>query len=326
MSCEPGRRSGRRLAALAAALLLAWPVAAQQPAGGESPHAVLERARAAAEAGDWGELASCLAPADRTRLTWDTILITGMMLDHAFMAEQRLAEEAEASGQGGIPDDEAEPSAGNEEIAARLHALLDDHGVHRVPQDEVLEAEPAEVLAGVDQVSLLPRLMAVLVELTGDEEEEGTEGGMAPIDLPLPAGELTDVVTDGSTARGTIGGQQVEFLQVDGRWYLSLPSEEHARQESTTPADPKAVPRPEEGAETPQTLVERLRQAARDQDFAVAAACLAPDEREEAIVVLSFAPVLLLAAAAEEPSPGDDATVRDLLSLVGEAERIYLPV
>jgi hypothetical protein len=90
-------------------------------------------------------------------------------------------------------------------------------------------------MKGVDQVSLIRDLMQLLESLPGDERS----GESGPVDLP--EGELTDVAIDGDHATGKLGDESVDFVRVDGRWYLDLGLEEKMREEAGGMMDPNGA-------------------------------------------------------------------------------------
>lgn len=237
------RRSVWRSAvALAVALVLAShaavALAATQPYGGESPEAVVERMRAAAESEDLGEMAACLSPNDRATLSLTMVMMTGMVVAFASMGaamgegmaegmaeafeDEETSDEERAGTQDQAQANKAKALAEIEAMTGKFEAIVEKHGLEDVMGDDVdvEDADPAEVLAGVDQVALLQDLMGFLEDLPGEEDEESDGGGDAPIDVP--EGELTGLVIEGDAAHGTIGDEEVEFVKVDGRWYLSL--------------------------------------------------------------------------------------------------------
>jgi len=223
--------------AFALALLLAShaavALAATQPYGGESPEAVVERMRAAAESEDLGEMAACLSPDDRATLSLTMVMMTGMVMAFAAMGaemgegmaeafeDEEMSDEERAAAKAERDAEKAEAMAEIEEMGRQFEAIVEKHGLEEVMDDDsnMDDADPAELLAGVDQVALLQDLMGFLENLPG-ESEEGDDGADGPVDVP--EGELTGLVVDGSTAHGMIGDEEVDFVKVDDRWYLSL--------------------------------------------------------------------------------------------------------
>lgn len=240
----------RSAVALAVALLLAShaavALAATQPYGGESPEAVVERMRAAAESEDLGEMAACLSPDDRATLSLTMVMMTGMVMAFAAMGaemgegmaegmaeafeDEEMSDEAKRERDAEMAAQRDEAAAGVAAITGEYEAILERHGLMELMSDDAAmdDADPAAMLAGVDQVALLQDLMGFLENLPG-ESEEGDDGEDGPVDVP--EGELSGLVIDGSTAHGLIGDEEVDFVEVDGRWYLSLDLMEQMRQD-----------------------------------------------------------------------------------------------
>jgi hypothetical protein len=214
-------------------------LAATEPYGGESPQAVVERMKAAAETEDLGEMAACLAPQDRAALSLTMVLVTGMVMAFASMGagmgeamgeamEDAMGEMTEAEKQE-MAQKKAEADAQVEEMQGRYEAILEKHGLSGIMDaDSELGADgdPEAALEGVDQVALLEDMMGFLESLPG---EEGESAESAPMDVPT--GDLTDLAVDGDKATGMLGDEEVEFVKVDGRWYVSLNLKEKLQQE-----------------------------------------------------------------------------------------------
>jgi len=233
----------RGIAALVALLLgvhggLA--LAATEPYGAESPQAVVARMKAAAEKEDLGEMAACLAPEDRAALSLTMVMVTGMVMAFASMGAGMGEAMGDAMGEamGEMSDEQkqemAEQKAKAEaDVAAmqgKYEAILEKHGLSGIMDaDSELGADgdPTAALAGVDQVALLEDMMAFLEALPGSDGEG--EGSDAPLDVPT--GELSNLVVDGDHASGTMGDEDVDFVKVDGRWYVSLGLKEKMQEE-----------------------------------------------------------------------------------------------
>ena len=254
---SPGWRRTRssRFVTLAVAALFAVHAgaayAATQPYGGESPEAVVERVRAAAENEDLGEMAACLSPSDRSTLSLTMVMMTGMVVAFASMGaemgagmaegmaeafeDEEMSDEAKRERDAEMAAQRDEAAAGVAAITGEYEAILERHGLMELMSDDdaMDDADPAAMLAGVDQVALLQDLMGFLDAMPG-ESEEGEEGdgggGDSPVDVPH--GELTGLAVDGDHATGKLGDEDVEFVKVDGRWYLSLDLAEKMRQEA----------------------------------------------------------------------------------------------
>jgi hypothetical protein len=231
----------RRCLVLAVALLLVLPAAPPAAAasttelGAATPQELVARVTKAAEARDFAELAACLAPEDRAAMSLMLVLGAGMMvafsqmgaglaegmaegMAEAFGAELEQVEES--------PEAAAARAAETERLAGltgRYEELLERHGIAKLmeedPEPEATGPEAAaKLLASVDQVALIADLMGFMGEVFPEAAEEEP--------VAVPVGELTDLVIDGDTARGRIGGEEGSFVRVDGRWFLAMEEDE----------------------------------------------------------------------------------------------------
>lgn len=188
--------------------------------GAESPEQVVERMKAAGEAEDFAAMAALIAPEDRAVVSLTMIMMAGMVMAFAQMGSEMVEGMAEGMSEEDKAAAEEERKAAMEEIAgmeSRFEAVLEKHGLQdAMEQDLGADADPQEVFRGVDQVALIRDLTTILDELPG-EEESGPAGPME-----APVGDLEDLKVDGDTATGMLDGEKVEFVKVDGRWYVSL--------------------------------------------------------------------------------------------------------
>jgi hypothetical protein len=196
--------------------------AAGEP-GGESPQAVVERMSSATERGDFADVAACLDPDSRAQMAEGLVVATTMMVAFAgfggAMAGEMAEGMAEAFGQEDTEVD-VEAEAAQEAAATEIEALtqnyravLAKHGLEKMMDEEPsAEEDFGTLLAGVDQAALIGDLMAFMKSFPGAEE-----AGEDP--MPL-ASDITEyeIHGDHATARSPVG--PVEFVRVDGRWYL----------------------------------------------------------------------------------------------------------
>lgn len=217
-------RFARRAVAAAVALLLAaLPVAAQTSApGGDSPQAVVARMERAAEAEDLGEMAACLAPEDRATLTLTLVMMSGVGLAFA-----RMGIDMGMAGAGELSEEERreldqERAAAHDALDAaerRYEEIVKEYGLLDLVEDESNlgpDADPQRALEGVDQVALLRDLLTMLETVPAEQATD------AALPVEAPPGELHDLEVEGDRATGRLGDEGVEFVRVDGRWYLSL--------------------------------------------------------------------------------------------------------
>lgn len=177
--------------------------------GAESPQALVARMRQAARDEDMREFAACITRDDLTEAVQGMTFLAAMVAAFSVMEEDL---------------DEAEAEAAIAEKLAGLDAILTRHGLPAMSDEDAMEDESGleNILAGMDQatmVELFAELVGVMMEL-GDEDDASTEF------LPLFEGELTDLAIDGDRATGTIDDMPIEFVQVDGRWFASMPDEQ----------------------------------------------------------------------------------------------------
>jgi hypothetical protein len=217
-------RSARRGVALFAVMALFVPVvglAAEE--GGESPEAVVEGLKAAAEAEDFPAMMRLLAPEARTEVTLGMVMGVSMMIAFAQMGTamggamgEALTDEEDPEAQAELEKAKAEADAETAKLQARLEEVFVKHGLDEAMSDESTEEDPeamAAMLEGVDQ----PALVGDLVDIMKDFDDEGGQMSGPPV------GELEDLVIDGDRAKGTVAGEPAEFVRIDGRWFFSPP-------------------------------------------------------------------------------------------------------
>lgn len=201
------------------------------PLGGDSPQDVFDKAMAAGEDEDLGTMVGLIAPEDRAMLSMTMIMMMGMVMAFSQMGAGMAEGMAEGMGGEMSEEEQAAMEAEREEAMAQVKQFEADfeETLKRYGVEEVMESEsddPVELMADVDQVGLIRDLMKLMDDLPG---EEGPEDGESPVDLP--EGDLTDLEIQGDTATGIIGGEPVEFVRIDGRWYLSLGLKEQMQQQ-----------------------------------------------------------------------------------------------
>ena len=164
-------------------------------------------------------------------LSMTMIMMMGMVMAFSQMGAGMAEGMAEGMGGEMSEEEQAAMEAEREEAMAQVKQFEADfeETLKRYGVEEVMESEsddPVELMADVDQVGLIRDLMKLMDDLPG---EEGPEDGESPVDLP--EGDLTDLEIQGDTATGIIGGEPVEFVRIDGRWYLSLGLKEQMQQQ-----------------------------------------------------------------------------------------------
>lgn len=209
-------------------LAVTAPAFAEAP-GAESPEALVERMKRAGENEDFGEMMACLAPEGRLKMASMMYLMATMMVGFSMMGVEMGSEmgESMAEGMGGelTAEQKAEMEAQKQKALAEVaelrdayNAMVSKYGLPEITEEE----EPAEpdldaIFQKIDQAAFLEDIMAFLDSMPGDEDSSASEEG-APWDFGDAT--LTDLKIEGDTATGTIGGQEVEFVRIDGRWFF----------------------------------------------------------------------------------------------------------
>ena len=214
-------------------LLLSGPARAGEPLGADSPQELVERMIAAAESGDFAEMAACMAPEPRAEMAVMMVAMASMMVAFMDMGAGMAGDMAEAfSDEEMTAEQKAEVEAAQREAAEKTAAvqagyeeILRRHGLEEMLAEEAAggpegEADLHELLEGVDEIALLRDLIGFLEEI-GDEEE-GVPEEDAPFEIPDEIGEI-DVEGDRATANA--GDDVLEFVRIDGRWYFEPPNE-----------------------------------------------------------------------------------------------------
>ncbi len=238
------RRSPIALGLVAAlTLALAAPIparAAGTPLGADSPEQLVERMRQSAQKKDFRELAACLAPEPRKELAQMIWMGATMMIGMATamgsagtelaagMAEAIGGEAGEGEGEGEAKAKKA-PEAPKIDpklaaLAKRYDEVAHKHGLPGLKDDAVPDSDPAALFAKVDAVEVVGDFGALL---EGIGEATG-EAAPAP---PVPEGKLLGLKVDGDKATATLDGEPVNFIKIEGRWYIAeLPKKPGAGQ------------------------------------------------------------------------------------------------
>ncbi len=206
--------------ALAATLLLAPAAArADEALGAESPQALVEKLRSAAEKEDFGELAACLAPQARLEMAQGIWVAATMMIAMgssmgdmaAGMGEAMSEDDAQAKEQSAKAKAETEAKFGP--WKKRYDETAKKHGLPTLDQNE-MEGDPSELFAKVDALAVTRDFGALL-------QDFGKEQGQAKGEGKKVEGQLENLKIDGDNAEGTLAGDPIRFVKIDGRWYIS---------------------------------------------------------------------------------------------------------
>ena len=215
------------IAVVALVVVVAAPAFADAP-GAETPEALVERMRAAAAEEDLGEVMSCLAPEARVEMASMMYLMATMVVAFSQMGVEMGTGMAEGLAEDATDEQKAEMEAQKQKAMAEAakvrdgyNAVMTKYGLPVIPESgeaEEPEGDPKELFASMDQGAFLKDIFAFLESMPG-EKEEGAEESKGPLDLG--DGQLTDLVVDGDSASGKIGGEDVQFVRLDGRWFFA---------------------------------------------------------------------------------------------------------
>lgn len=211
--------------AIVPGVALAAPV---EPPGAASPEALVARLNKAQAAGDLGELVNCIEPEGRAEMSGVFLAGALMMVSFMDLGGEMAAGMAEGmAGEEMTAEQKAEMEKGKQEAAkksqaakASLSAVLEKHGLPDLLDEgvELPEEGPDSLLSNVDQGALVRDLMGVLEGIGLDASEE------AGSEMPVSA-TITDYEVDGDRATARAGEETVEFVRLEGRWFLEAPEE-----------------------------------------------------------------------------------------------------
>ena len=209
--------------------------ASSGPGGGETPEAVVDRMKKAAADKNMPELVACLAPQARQEMSAAMYLGATMMVAFSQMGAEMGGAMAEgmgamAGGTGNQPTDEdkkkmEEQTAKMKEELGKMsesyNSIMARHGLPTLPKEG--EPEPAEpskealdkTFASIDHGAFITDVMGLLESMPGEKSGSAEEGP-----FELPQGALENLKIEGDKASGSIGGDPVTFVKIDGRWYL----------------------------------------------------------------------------------------------------------
>ena len=205
--------------------------------GADSPEALLQRAQAAAAAGDVAELMACIAPEDRAGMV--VALAAGVTMMVGFMRmgtemmggmaegiaeafhEEGLSDERKAE----IEKEKTEAAAKFAELEAELTAIFQKHGAEDLLATAEADSDAGsgdgdrlrKLPAGVDDIALATDLLAFFGE-AGQEGPGVGELSVSELDI-----DFNSLAVDGERATVRDGDEEIEMVKVEGRWYLRLP-------------------------------------------------------------------------------------------------------
>jgi len=207
--------------------------AAKALPGAETPEALVERMKAGAKKEDFGEIAACLTPKNRTEMAMAMYMGATMMVAFAEMGVEMGSGMAE--GMAGMAGElsaadkqkaEEQKAKAKQEIAGlktAYNTLVTKYGLPAMPKEgepekpQPSKEEVEKLFANIDVGAFLNDTLAVMKAMPGENKTEGqSESGP----VKIPEGGLENLKIDGDKATGTVGGDAFTFARIDGRWYV----------------------------------------------------------------------------------------------------------
>ncbi len=210
--------------------------------GAESPEALVERMKKAAANEDLSEMAACMTPKARSEMAMGMYLGATMMVAFAQMGAEMGG--AMAEGMGGMAEgmtgekmDPAEKQKMDEQLAKAkqemgkvresYNTMVAKYGLPTMPKEG--EPEPAELsqeevqkkFESMDVGAFLADVMAFMKAMPGQEAKKESP-------VKIPTGALTDLKIEGDKATGSLDGEAMTFVKIDGRWYVEEPPQGEA--------------------------------------------------------------------------------------------------
>ncbi len=202
---------------------------AATPLGADTPQAVVDRLAQGSQARDFREVVACLDPDTRTEFATGMLMGATMMVGFmgmgSDMAEGMAQGMSEAAGapskdaQAQSAKAKAETKAKVDKAKAGLSAVFKRHGLPDLTDDKA--PAPKEdlktVLARADQPALVADLMAFMDTIGDKQAKEASQS------LPNPK-NVTDYKIQGDRATARSGSETIDFVKVEGRWFLKAPA------------------------------------------------------------------------------------------------------
>lgn len=173
--------------------------------GAESPEALVEGIKAAAEKKDLAKLVSYVVPEERMKMTAGIVMGLQMLSGFGSMMP---------SGVEGAPD--------MGKVTKDVDALLAKYKIEKMDlkammspdaDQAAMEKKAADQMRNVDHVGFIREAMPILDKLgRGEKMTRGLDDFV-----------VTDLKVSGDTATVKIKGDDVTLRKIDGRWYASMP-------------------------------------------------------------------------------------------------------
>lgn len=203
--------------------------AARALSGAETPELLVARMKAGAAKEDFGEIAACLTPKNRSEMAMAMYMGATMMVAFAEMGAEMGGAMAEGmAGMGGEMSAEDKAKAEEQKAKAKegiagmktaYNNLITKYGLPAMPKEgepekpEPTQAEMEKLFATIDHGAFLNDAMAVMKAMPGEESKDA-----GPV--KIPEGGLENLKIDGDKATGTVGTDAFSFVKIDGRWYV----------------------------------------------------------------------------------------------------------
>jgi len=207
--------------------------AASGPGGGETPEAVVARMKKGAEDKNMAEVVACMAPKARQEMSAAMYLGSTMMVAFSQMGSAMGGAMMEgmtgmAEGMGGEVSAEDKKKAEDEaakmktelaKLSDNYNTIMKKHGLPVMPKEG--EPEPAEpskeeldkLFANLDHGAFITDVMALMESMPGEKSESDSP-------FAVKGDKLENLKIEGDKATGTVGGEAMNFVQIDGRWFL----------------------------------------------------------------------------------------------------------
>ncbi len=201
--------------------------------GGESPDALFKRLQIAAKTSNYNEISQCIAPDDLSMMNLSLIIAGQMLVAFAQMGVDISQQAGEDAVGEDLPKEEKEKAAAElkkaseeaEKMGTALAGVLEKHGLTKkleksptenLKDEAEMKKAAKELLKDADQAALLTDLMGFM-------QQNMDEGESEP--LVAPDCELKDLNIDGDKATAKCGDEDLLFIKIDNRWFLSMPEE-----------------------------------------------------------------------------------------------------
>jgi hypothetical protein len=219
----------RPLAALVVCTLALNPALAHAaiPLGADTPQALVARLEKAAANKDMAELAACLDPESRAQMSAMMMLAGVMMVGFMGMGSEMAGSMAgdDAAAKEKATASKKEADAKIAKAKADMSAIFKKYGLPDFTDENAPEpqGDPKTMFAKIDQPAFIKDMTGFL-QTIGDKDKQ--QGG--PTDKMPDMKKVTDYKITGDTGTAKAGTETLDFVKVDGKWYLKMPEKPKA--------------------------------------------------------------------------------------------------